>query len=63
MSKTSVSRRHFLTAMGVGTAAAAAAVATQKTAEKKPAPAADKKKGKGYQVTEHVQNYYRTTRV
>jgi len=63
MSKSTVSRRQFLTAMGVGTAAAAAAVATQQASHKRQAPATDKKQGKGYQLTEHVKNYYRTAKV
>ena len=63
MSKSRVSRRNFLTAMGVGTAAAAAAVVSKTGNEAKPALAADKEQGKGYQVTEHVRNYYRTAKV
>lgn len=63
MSKTTVSRRRFLTAMGVGTAAAAAAVATRQAGGGKQAPAAGKQQGKGYQLTEHVKNYYRTAKV
>lgn len=63
MSKARVNRRQFLTAMGVGTAAAAAVVATRQGGDAKQAPAADKKQGKGYQLTEHVRNYYRTAKV
>lgn len=63
MSKTTVSRRQFLTAMGVGTAAAAAAVANRDSSGEKQVVAADKKQGKGYQLTEHVKNYYRTAQV
>ncbi len=63
MSKNTVNRRQFLTAMGIGTAAAAAAVATQQSSDSKQALAADKKQGKGYQLTEHVKNYYRTAKV
>ncbi len=63
MATTNVNRRKFLTAMGVGGAAAAAAVVTRQSSEVKQAPATDKKQGRGYQVTEHVQNYYRTAKV
>ena len=58
------SRRKFLATLGVGgTAAAAMAITRQaagpdQLATKTPAP-----QGKGYQVTEHVRNYYRTTKV
>ncbi|MFM9884932.1 MAG: formate dehydrogenase [Burkholderiales bacterium] len=63
-----LSRRQFLTVVGIGSAASAAAVAVAVTAKiapssKSPATSTDKRRGKGYQVTEHVQSYYRTTRV
>lgn len=66
MSKqTDVKRRGFLLTMGLGGAGVAAAVVGTKVlapdaprvAEAAPAG------GKGYQLTEHVRNYYRTTRV
>ena len=62
--KPSSGRRKFLAALGVGGAAAAAAVITQpgdradSTSEKTAVP-----QGKGYQLTEHVRNYYRTAKV
>ena len=66
MSKqTDVKRRSFLLTVGLGGAGAAAAVlgtralAPEKAEAVKPATAP----GKGYQLTEHVRNYYRTTRV
>jgi len=49
--------------MGVGTAAAAAAVVSQTGSDAKPAPTAGKEQSKGYQLTEHVRNYYRTAKV
>jgi hypothetical protein len=62
-SKTTKSRRNFLLAVGAGGAATVAAIGAKTvpqaalgTAEKRPA-------GKGYQVTEHIRNYYRTTLV
>ena len=58
-----VSRRKFLTAMGVGGAALAAAVVTQRNGEIKQAPAAEKNQGRGYRLTEHVRRYYETAKV
>ena len=61
-SKAKLSRRNFLLAVGVGTAASAAAV----VANKQSATDSEKKgleSKKGYQLTEHVRNYYRTTRI
>ena len=62
-SSTNLKRRDFLLTVGLGGAGAAAvlvggkAVPTQKAAEDKHAP------GSGYRMTEHIRNYYRTTRV
>ena len=58
------SRRKFLATLGAGGAAAAAVAITREatgpgqSATKTPAPA-----GKGYQITEHVRNYYRTAKI
>jgi hypothetical protein len=64
MSKTKLSRRTFLATIGAGGAAAVAAVAVRQSAQ---APAAGEsakdRAGGGYQLTEHVRTYYRTTRV
>jgi len=61
--KPSSSRRKFLAALGVGGAAAAAAVITQQNGQ--PEQRSDKttSQGKGYQLTAHVRNYYRTAKV
>lgn len=59
--KAKLSRRNFLLTMGAGGAATAAAMVA-----KTPAPATtdkDKRATRGYQATEHVNNYYRTTKV
>ena len=62
--KPSSSRRKFLATLGVGGAAAAAVAMTRQSgpldppSEKSAAP-----QGKGYQLTEHVRNYYRTAKV
>jgi hypothetical protein len=67
MSKRSprLSRRNFLLSVGAGGAATAAAIVA-KTSPDSPAAAAvaaGKRGSRGYQVTEHVNNYYRTTKV
>ena len=58
-----LSRRNFLLAASAGSVATAAAiVATKPTST--PAPATnDKRTTRGYQASEHVNNYYRTTKV
>jgi hypothetical protein len=59
-----LSRRNFLLTVGAGGAAAATAAAV---ATKSPAPSPqksdDKRATAGYQASEHVGNYYRTTKV
>lgn len=60
--KAKLSRRNFLLTMGAGGAAAAAAIATKNAA----APQAgdkDKRATRGYHASEHISNYYRTTKV
>jgi hypothetical protein len=61
--KAILSRRNFLLTVGAGGAATAAAVISKNT----PAPSApaskDKRATRGYQVSEHINNYYRTTKV
>lgn len=58
-----LSRRNFLLAVGAGTAAGAAAI----VAKQDPAGSAKKQKSvdakQGYQLTEHVRNYYRTAKI
>jgi hypothetical protein len=57
-----LSRRNFLLTVGAGGVATAAAVVTAKKS-----PPATSGKGKratrGYHTTEHINNYYRTTKV
>jgi len=64
MDKTKRSRRNFLVAVGAGSAATVAVVAA-KTVGQPVAAVASKAdpKSTGYQVTEHVRKYYRTTLV
>ena len=56
-------RRNFLLAAGLGSAGVAAAVvgAGGKKAAGKDLPAVDKPSG--YRLSEHVQKYYKTTKV
>jgi hypothetical protein len=60
--KAKLSRRNFLLTVGAGGAATAAAIVTTKST-----PSAKSGEGKratrGYHATEHVNNYYRTTKV
>ena len=59
-----LSRRNFLLTLGAGGAATAAAVVATSTSPTKPAPAKnDKRATRGYQASEHVNNYYRTAKV
>jgi hypothetical protein len=61
--KAILSRRNFLLTVGAGGAATAAAIVSNKA----PAPGAsgskDKRATSGYKVSEHIENYYRTTKV
>ena len=64
--KPSSSRRKFLATLGVGGAAAAAAAVALTQQSGQPEQTSDKTaapQGKGYQLTEHVRNYYRTAKV
>jgi hypothetical protein len=61
-----LSRRHVFAGAGTAGALAAAAVALPLSRQAEPVVAAAKAapdKGSGYQVTQHVLDYYRTTRV
>lgn len=55
------SRRRFL--LTAGAATAGAVVATTATRQESPAIAKDKRSTRGYQASEHINNYYRTTKV
>ena len=59
-----LSRRNFLLTAGAGTAAAAAAaIVTKSSPPALPDSNKDKRATRGYHATEHVNNYYRTTKV
>ncbi|MGH8725433.1 MAG: twin-arginine translocation signal domain-containing protein [Burkholderiales bacterium] len=60
--KAKLSRRNFLLTLGAGGAATAAAIVATK--DSPPAQSGTGKRStRGYHVTEHVNNYYRTTKV
>ena len=63
--KSKLSRRNFLLAVGAGGAATAAAIAGRAIATDEPRAVAstDKRRGKGYQETAHVRSYYNTAKV
>lgn len=62
---TNLERRKFLVGVGAGGVGAAAAVIGARSMPQGAAQSAGEATGqrKGYQLTEHVRNYYRTTRV
>lgn len=61
--KSRLSRRNFLLAVGTGSAAAAAALVAHKNPDAKAGKQAGAPEAKGYRLTEHIQNYYRTAKV
>ena len=58
-----VSRRTFLAAATAGTAATAAAIVGKKASDASSRRSDVTESKKGYQLTEHVRNYYRTTKI
>jgi hypothetical protein len=59
-----LSRRNFLLAVGAGGAATAAAIAAKNAPHAlSPLRDQDKRATRGYQASEHVNHYYRTTKV
>ena len=60
--KAVLSRRNFLLTVGAGGAATAAAI-VGKSASAPASGGKDKRATSGYQVNEHISNYYRTTKV
>jgi hypothetical protein len=62
--KAKLSRRNFLLTLGAGgVATAAAVVATSNTNSPTQQTSKDKRATRGYEASEHVNNYYRTTKV
>ena len=58
-----LSRRNFLLTVGAGGAATAAVIVAKTAAPGQPAPRKDKRATRGYHASEHINNYYRTTKV
>jgi hypothetical protein len=58
-----LSRRNFLLTAGAGGAVAAAAIVAKNPSTTPATENKDKRATRGYQVSEHVNNYYRTTKV
>lgn len=58
-----LSRRNFLVTVGAGGAATAAAIVAKTSSTATPDSTKDKRASRGYQASEHVNNYYRTTKV
>ena len=58
-----LSRRNFLLTAGAGSAVAAAAIVTKNTSPSASDPGKDKRATRGYHASEHISNYYRTTKV
>jgi len=56
-------RRNFLIAVGAGSGAAIAAVAAKTVPQKEASAAKKDEQGSGYQLSEHVRKYYRSTLV
>jgi hypothetical protein len=61
--KAKLSRRHFLLSVGAGTAATAAAIVARKETDGTSSQDKSPETKKGYQLTEHVRNYYRTAKI
>lgn len=58
-----LSRRNFILAVGAGTAASAAAIVSNNKSDNAGKDRAMSESKKGYQLTEHVRNYYRTAKI
>jgi hypothetical protein len=58
-----LSRRNFLLTVGAGGAVTAAAIVAKAPTSAKPATDGDKRATRGYHASEHISNYYRTTKV
>ncbi len=61
--KAKLSRRNFLLTLGAGSAATAAAIVATKNPSTSAETSKDKRATRGYQDSEHVNNYYRTAKV
>ena len=59
--KPKTGRRNFLLAVGAGSAATVAAIAAKTTSQEETTGQKAEAKQAGYQLSEHIRNYYRTT--
>jgi hypothetical protein len=58
-----LSRRNFLFAAGAGSVAATAGLLAVRGADKQAGNSSKSTDSQGYRLTEHIRNYYRTTKV
>jgi len=58
-----LSRRNFLLAVGAGGAATAAAIVAKEAPQAPAVSGRGKRATRGYHATEHVNTYYRTTKI
>ena len=58
-----LSRRNFLLTVGAGGAATAAAIAAKNVPQTAPVSGRGKRATRGYYASEHINHYYRTTKV
>jgi hypothetical protein len=58
-----LSRRNFLLTVGAGGVATAAAVVATNSSTPSASASKDKRATRGYQSSQHINNYYRTTKV
>ena len=61
--KAVLSRRNFLLTVGASGAATAAAIVATNSSKPSASSGKDKHATSGYKVSEHIENYYRTTKV
>ena len=61
--KAVLSRRNFLLTVGAGGAATAVAIVGKNAAAPTAPDSKDKRATRGYHMSEHINNYYRTTKV
>jgi hypothetical protein len=58
-----LARRDFLLAVGVGGVSTTLALVARENLEEPAEPAKTAPHGRGYRVTEHIRNYYRTAKI
>lgn len=58
-----LSRRNFLLTVGAGSAATAAVIVAKTASQAQPSSGSGKRATRGYHASEHINNYYRTTKV